>query len=204
MRISENETYLRLPLVGRGGRIGLLGGSFDPAHAGHVAITHEALKRFHLDAVWWLVSPHNPLKGHAPQGLARRIAHARAMMDHPRVKIIAPEAALQSRYSVDTLRWIMGRRPRARFVWIMGADNLAGFHQWHQWQRIMAMVPVAVLARPGLGPSALHSPCARTYRPHRVPPRALPHPQGPPAWAFAHIPLRAEASTTLRQSGVWG
>lgn len=109
--------------------IGLLGGSFDPPHAGHVHITREALKRFGLDAVWWLVSPGNPLKTRGPAPLDRRMAAARAIMRHPRVEVTDIEARLGTRYTAETLAALFARYPGVRFVWLMGADNLASFHR---------------------------------------------------------------------------
>ncbi|NWG45279.1 MAG: nicotinate-nucleotide adenylyltransferase, partial [Alphaproteobacteria bacterium] len=131
-------------------RIGLLGGSFNPAHAGHLHLSEIALARLGLHAVWWLVSPRNPLK--APQDLARleaRLASARAMARHPRIKVTDIEARLGTRYTVDTLAVLRRRHPGVRFVWLMGADNMVGFHRWRRWRAIAAALPVAVLARPG-------------------------------------------------------
>ena len=138
-----------MPLARPYQHIGLLGGSFDPPHAGHAHITREALKRFRLDQVWWLVSPGNPLKAAAPAPLARRMAAARALIDHPRVLISDFEARAGTRYTAETLRALMARYPQVRFVWLMGADNLAQLHRWQNWQWILENVPVGVRARPG-------------------------------------------------------
>ena len=131
--------------------IGLLGGSFDPAHEGHAHITREAMKRLGLDRVWWLVSPGNPLKANAPASMARRLARARALMQDPAVVVTDLEVRLGTRATVDTLRRLRAMYPGVRFVWLMGADNLVQFHRWSRWRQIMAMVPVAVMARPGAG-----------------------------------------------------
>ena len=136
-------------------RIGLLGGSFNPAHRGHRAISRGALAKLDLDEIWWLVSPSNPLKpakGMAP--LAARIASARRAARRLPIRVTAIEQALGTRYTVDTLRTLVRRYPGHRFVWIMGADNLAQFHRWRDWRRIAALVPIAVIARPGYDDAA--------------------------------------------------
>ena len=130
-------------------RIGLLGGSFNPAHRGHRRISLAAVRALGLDEVWWLVSPGNPLK---PQGgmapLAARLASARAMARHAPIHATAIEARLGTRYTVDTVRALVRRYPRNRFVWLMGADNLAQFHRWRDWRGIARCLPIAVVARP--------------------------------------------------------
>jgi len=194
-----------LPQVGRGQVVGLLGGSFDPPHQGHVNITLAALKRFGLDWVWWLVSPANPLKTQSPAPLERRMAAARAIMRHPRVRISDFEVQAGTRHTARTLRMLIGRFPQARFVWLMGADNLAGFHRWHDWRWIMETVPVGVLARPGERISARLSPAAMRYRRCRLPARAsrlLGHGRAP-AWCFINLPMSDLSSTRIRESGDW-
>ncbi|MEL6680794.1 MAG: nicotinate-nucleotide adenylyltransferase, partial [Pseudomonadota bacterium] len=141
--------YHGFPIARAGMRIGLLGGSFDPPHGGHVHITRFALKRFHLDRVWWMVSPGNPLKAEGPAALDRRMAASARIMRHPRVVITDVERRLGTRYTAETLAALQQRYPGVRFVWLMGADNLAGFHRWDRWPDIMRSVPVGVLARPG-------------------------------------------------------
>ena len=180
--------------------IGLLGGSFDPPHAGHAHITREALRRFGLDRVWWLVSPGNPLKAHGPAPLAERMAAARMVMDHPRVTISDAEAQLGTRYTAQTLRALRARYPGVRFVWLMGADNLAQFHRWKDWRAIMETVPIGVMARPGDRISARMSVAARAYPQARLPARAS-HLLGraeAPAWCFVNIPMLPISSTALR------
>ena len=155
------------PATGRGRAVGLLGGSFDPPHQGHVAITRAALTRFGLDQVWWVVSPGNPLKPHGPAPLAERLAAARALIRHPRVTVSDVEARLGTRYTADTLAALQRRYPGVRFVWLMGADNLVQLPQWDGWRRIMDSVPLgdprpagpaacraAVAAGPALSPRA--------------------------------------------------
>ena len=190
----------------RGMVVGLLGGSFDPAHEGHVHITHEAMRRFGLDQVWWLVTPGNPLKARQPAVMAARLAQARALMRHPRVKITDLEAHLGTRYTAATIRRLKARYPGVRFVWLMGADNLVQFHRWQDWEGIMRMVPVAVLGRPGSVVRGQMSRAARIYAAERVPPGAagdLGRMQ-PPVWAFADIPLSDLSSSAIRARGEWG
>jgi nicotinate-nucleotide adenylyltransferase len=186
--------------------IGLLGGSFDPAHDGHVHITHEALRRCGLTHVWWLVSPGNPLKPNPPAPLERRIARAREEMRHPRVTITGIEAQLGTRYTAETLRALHHRYPGVRFVWLMGADNLAQFDQWQDWRWIMDNVPVGVLARPGDRISARPSRAARVYAQARLPAGAarLLGRSDAPAWCFGTVPMVSLSSTMLRNRGDWG
>ncbi len=129
---------LDYPRARAGMRVGLFGGSFDPPHAGHVHVTKWAMKAFGLDRVWWLVSPGNPLKPDAPAELDRRLAAARAIMRRPRVDVTDVEARMGTRYTAATLAGLRARYPGVRFVWLMGADNLAGFHRWDRWEEIMA------------------------------------------------------------------
>jgi nicotinate-nucleotide adenylyltransferase len=190
-----------LPMAGKGQVIGLLGGSFDPAHAGHRHLTHMALQRLGLDQVWWLVSPGNPLKSRAPAPLAQRMAAARGLMRHPRVHVIAPEAALPSTRTVETLAALRAARPGLRFVWLMGADNLAGFHRWGHWREIAAQVPIAVFARPGQRLPALCAPAARMLRATRV--RRARDLLAAPGWVYVDMPMKDESSTRLRAAGFW-
>src|SRR6056297_3789072 len=156
-----------MPHAAPGQRIGLLGGSFDPPHAGHVHISKAALARFGLTDVWWLVSPGNPLKTRGPAPLDRRLQAARALIDHPRVRVTGIEARLGTRYTAQTLASLGRLYPQVRFTWLMGADNLAQFHLWQDWRLIMDSVPVGVLARPGQRISARMSKAARAYAQHR-------------------------------------
>ncbi len=194
-----------LPFAPVGASVGLFGGSFDPAHEGHVHVTGHALKRLQLDQLWWLVSPGNPLKQAGPAPLDARVARARALMRHPRVQITPIEAQLGTRYTADTLRALMHHYPGRRFVWIMGADNLAGFHRWDNWRWIMESLPIAVVARPGQQRGALSSVAARRYAQARIAARSAPVLQTvpAPAWCFLTIPLRNISSTHLRAQGVW-
>ena len=138
---------------------GLLGGSFNPAHRGHRRISLQALRRLGLDEIWWLVSPGNPLKsekGMAP--LAARLVSAQRAARRAPIRPTAIEAELGTRYTVDTLRALIRRHPDRRFVWLMGADNLAQFHRWRDWRKIAATVPIAVVTRPGYHERALKAP----------------------------------------------
>lgn len=186
--------------------IGLLGGSFDPAHGGHVHITLAALKRFGLDRVWWLVSPGNPLKARGPAPLETRLAAARAKMRHPRVEVTGIEAALGTRYTAQTIAALRARYAGVRFVWLMGADNLAQFHRWQDWEEIMHAVPVGVLARPGDRISARMSKAARVYRESRLSGRAseLLGQVEAPAWCFVNLPMSDMSSSAIRAEGGWG
>ena len=183
--------------------VGLLGGSFDPPHAGHLHISREALKRFGLDRVWWLVSPGNPLKPHGPAPLPDRLAAARALVDHPRIAVTDFEARAGTRHTAQTLDALRQAAPGLRFVWLMGADNLAQFHRWQDWRRIIESVPVGVLARPGQRISARLSPAARIYRDAQLPAHAS-HLLGrvpAPAWCFVNVPMVDISSSDLRAQG---
>lgn len=192
--------------VARAGRVvGLLGGSFDPAHGGHAHITMEALKRFGLDEVWWLVSPGNPLKARGPQPLEKRVARAREVMAHPRVKITTIERDLGTRYTAETLAALKRHYPGVRFVWLMGADNLADFHRWENWRGIFRMVPIGILARPQQRISARMSPAARQFRRYRLRGREAMRlaQMDPPAWCFVNVPMNHLSSTSIRARGEW-
>lgn len=191
------------PYAGAGQKIGLLGGSFDPPHAGHAHITRMALRRFGLDRVWWLVSPGNPLKPHGPAPLAERIATARQIMDDPRVTVTGIEARLRTRMTADTIAMLQKNYPAVRFVWLMGADNLAQFDQWDRWQDIALRVPIGVIARPGWRMAARFSRAARIMRAARLPDERarLLALAKPPAWAMIDVPLNALSSTAIRDAG---
>jgi nicotinate-nucleotide adenylyltransferase len=141
-------------------RVGLLGGSFNPAHSGHRRISLQALDALGLDQLWWLVSPGNPLKDGAGDmaPLAARLASARRAARGSRIVPTAIETRLKTRFTADTLRLLRRRYPRHRFVWIMGADNLAQFHRWDRWRAIARTMPIAVVARPGYDAGARYAP----------------------------------------------
>ena len=193
-----------LPFSRPGQVIGLLGGSFDPPHEGHVHISREALRRFGLDRLWWLVSPGNPLKRHGPAPLAARMAAARALLVHPRMAVTDFEARMGTRHTAETLAALMRVCPGRRFVWLMGADNLAQLHLWQDWRAIMASVPVGVLARPGQRISARLSVAARVHAVARLP-AVQSHALGradPPAWCFVNVPMMDISSSALRARGI--
>lgn len=194
------------PLARPGQTIGLLGGSFDPAHEGHAHITREAMKRFGLSRLWWLVSPGNPLKTRGPAPLDQRLARARAVMQDPRVTVTDIEARLGTRYTAETLAALMASYPGVRFVWLMGADNLAQLHRWQDWEWIMEHVPVGVLARPGDRISARMSRAARLYTQYRISGRAsqILGRADAPAWCFVNVPMSGQSSSAIRAAGGWG
>lgn len=194
-----------LPYAAEGQRIGLLGGSFDPPHRGHVHISEAALKRFNLDQVWWLVSPGNPLKPVAPALIEKRLAACRAISDHPRIKVSDFEAQVGTRYSAQTLEALFARARGVRFVWLMGADNLAQFHRWQRWNWIMENVPVGVIARPGDRASARMSKAAKRYEGFRLRGNqsGILADAVPPAWCFINVPMVDVSSTEIRARGDW-
>ena len=179
-------------------RVGLFGGSFNPAHEGHAHVAETALIRLGLDRVVWLVSPQNTLKG-APEPIEARIAGAAAFAASPSMIVSDVEARLGSAYSIDTIRALKARHPDVRFVWVMGADNLAGFHRWKGWTEIFRALPIAVVARPGSTLKALTSPAARRFADARVSAGVLVASK-PPAWSYLAAPLNHASSTALRGS----
>ncbi len=161
-------------MAAAGLRTGLLGGSFNPAHGGHRRASLFALRALGLDAVWWLVSPGNPLKSHKEMApLAARLRSACAQARRAPIVPTAIEQRLGTRYTVDTLRALKRRYPRRQFVWLMGADNLAQFHRWKDWRTIARMMPIAVIARPGYDAAALASPAMAWLRRFEVPAASL-------------------------------
>jgi nicotinate-nucleotide adenylyltransferase len=198
---SFGSSRVRLPYAAPGQRIGLLGGSFNPPHKAHVAISEAVLTRLGLDQVWWLVSPGNPLKNHdelAP--LAERLAACRRIARDPRIRVTGLEAELGSAYTAVTLAFLRRRLPGVHFVWVMGGDNLAGFHRWTAWRRIAALMPIAVVDRPHWRSRALASPAARAlagFRLHDRDARGLAL-AAPPAWAYLGVRLHDDSSTGIR------
>lgn len=184
-----------------GMRIGLLGGSFNPAHAGHRHISLMAMKRLRLDRVWWLVSPQNPLKPRAGMAsLSDRLASARAAARHPRILVSDLEARAGASFTCDTLALLRKRWPGVRFVWLTGADNLAQMPLWRRWQWIMGNVPVAVLDRPGYGLKSLQGKIARRYAHARLGGASLTRLAAvrPPAWGFMTCRMHPASSTAIR------
>jgi nicotinate-nucleotide adenylyltransferase len=194
-----------LPRFGdrRNVRIGVLGGSFNPAHAGHLHIARLALRRCGLDQVWLLVSPGNPLKDPADMApLATRLASARKIADGRHIVATAIEQRLHTRYTLDTLRALRRLFPRAHFVWLMGADNLSQLPRWRGWMGIVRMVPFAVLPRPTYNHRALAGHAARRLRAARHVGREAPAIVGmrPPAWVFLPAPQDPSSATAMRKA----
>ena len=181
--------------------IGLLGGSFNPAHDGHRHISLSALKRLNLDAVWWVVAPRNPLK--SPADLApfqTRLQQARAVARHPRIQVTAIEREIGTIYTVDTLSVLVRRFSDVRFVWLMGADNLVQISTWERWPRIFALVPIAVLVRPSYAFKAQASIAARRFAKARLSEARAAGlaRRKPPAWVFLHIRPHPASATLIR------
>ena len=194
------------PPVAPGLRIGLLGGSFNPPHEGHLQISRIALKRLGLDRVWWLVTPGNPLKSHGElSSLADRVAACRAMADDRRIVITTFERELGTSFTAATLAFLRLRHPATRFVWLMGADNLAGFHRWQHWQGIFHRLPLAVIDRPGAHLGSLSSRAAHLFQRSRLPEgRAqLLADAPPPAWTFLSGRLSPLSSSEIRRKREW-
>jgi nicotinate-nucleotide adenylyltransferase len=184
-----------------GMRVGLFGGSFNPAHAGHAHVAETALKRLGLDKVIWLVSPQNPLKSTSESAtLQARMASARAYAAGPHMIVSDIESRVGSRYTIDILRMLKQRFPGVRFVWIMGADNLNSLHAWRGWADIMRQMPVAVIARPGAELKSRSSPAARRFAHARLSSREAPGlaAREPPAWLYIRAPFNFASSTALR------
>lgn len=191
-----------LRLEGRPRRIGLLGGSFNPAHEGHRALSLAVLHRLKLDEIWWLISPQNPLKPR--EGMANRrarLAGAKACARHPRIHVTDFEAEAGLVFTIDTLTLLARRYKDVRFVWIMGADNWRSFHHWRGWQRIMALFPIVIVGRPSYSLSAMAGRAAQTYRARRImlPDAAILAKKLAPAWLF--LPFhRSVSATQIRAS----
>ncbi len=179
----------------------MLGGSFNPAHAGHRHVSLEALKRLDLDEVWWLIAPQNPLKPvKGMASLSDRLKGARALAGHPRIKVTDLEARLGTRFTADTLSELRRRFPRARFVWLMGADNLTQIRRWDRWKDVFRLAPIAVFARPTYCLRALAELAAQRFKRQR---RRLRNVRcladaRAPAWAFLTTRLDASSATALR------
>ena len=181
--------------------VGVFGGSFNPAHDGHLHVAETALERMGLDRVIWLVSPQNPLKSRTEMAsLADRMASARVYATSPSMIVSDFETRVGTEWTVDTLRALKARHPGVRFVWIMGADNLAGFHRWRGWTDIMRMMPVAVIARPGSLMESRFAPAAERFQHNRLPQeqaRMLPRLEAP-AWTYLTAPLNRNSSSAIR------
>lgn len=190
-----------LPPVCAGQRIGLMGGTFNPPHEGHAVCALTALRRLKLDQLWWMVTPGNPLKsGAGLPSLEERMAESRKLVSDPRITVTGFEASLGTSYTYATVRYLTRRLSGVHLVWVMGADNLAGFHRWQRWRDIAAAVPIAVVDRPGWRHRALASPAVGNLARFRVPESAAPLVplMDPPAWVFLSTRLSPASSTALR------
>ena len=193
--------YFRMPHVEPGMTVGLFGGSFNPPHAGHALVAEIAMRRLQLDQLWWIVTPGNPLKsGRELKPLAERIAQSERLAQDPRIKVTAFEAGFNVRYTADTVALVLAHNPGVRFIWIMGADNLRDFHRWQRWRLIAAMMPIAVIDRPGATLAYLSSTMALAYPHARVDEddAALLARYRPPAWTFIHGPRSSLSSSAIR------
>ena len=190
-----------MPHVEPGMAVGLFGGSFNPPHDGHLLVAETALRKLRLHQLWWMVTPGNPLKEKSDfPDLTTRLEWCRKRITDPRVKLTAFEAAHRLRYTAETLEFILDRNPGIDFVWVMGADNLAGFHRWQNWQAIANSVPIAVIDRPGSTLAYLSSIMAKTFDHARVDEAdtgALVR-MDPPAWTFIHGRRSPLSSTAIR------
>ena len=185
--------------------IGLMGGSFNPAHSGHKLISELAIKRLSLDKLWWLVSPQNPLKPKDDMaGIDERVQHAVKVSGHPRIKIMTIESYLNTQYTIEILEILTQRFPSTRFVWIMGADNLVQFSEWKDWEKIASLVRIAVFDRPNFSLKSLASKMPRRFFRNRLRERqglALRN-KFPPAWIFFHTNLSHISATKIRSETI--
>ena len=193
--------HLIMPPTAPGMVVGLFGGSFNPPHAGHELVSEIALRRLNLDQLWWMVTPGNPLKDkRALAPLDERLSLCETLIHDPAIKVTAFEKTLGTAYTARTLSAVKARNPDVRFIWIMGADNLKGFHRWQNWKRIAETFPIAVIDRPGSTLSYLSSKMARTFDYARVDEddAGVLWKHRAPAWTFIHGPRSTLSSTALR------
>lgn len=199
------QKAMRFPHVEDGQTVALFGGSFNPPHEGHLHVSETALVRAQVDQVWWLVSPGNPLKDHSElKPLATRIRQCQKLIKHPRIKVTAFEARFNVAYTEKTLSLLVKLRPRVNFIWLMGADNLASFHRWQNWQKIAALMPIMVFDRPGSTLSYRSARAAIAMSRYRIDESdcALLARLSPPAWTFIHGPRSSQSSTAIRNARV--
>lgn len=199
--VPEPHPINPLSPIWKGRRIGLLGGSFNPAHRAHLLVSQTAINRLGLDEVWWLVSPQNPLKSSedmAPQ--AERLAEARRVAAGQRIRPTDIESALGTRFTVDTLAALRRRFPLTKFVWLMGADNLQQVTRWKRWPDIFRLTPVAIFGRPNYSLSAMSSTAAKRFGTRRIPVERARDLAGmvPPAWTFIHLRHEPTSATAIR------
>ena len=191
---------LKLPGPHAGLKIGIFGGSFNPAHAGHFHVASTAMRTLNLDWVWWIVARGNPLKSDHGDFAARLLSSRRLTDHHPRMRATDIELKAGLTYSIDVIRLLNARAASAKFVWLMGSDSLSFFHKWKEWSELARAVPIAVVARPGSERTALNSTFATRYSKARIPMNEaadLPYRTGP-NWAYLTAPLNHLSSTELR------
>jgi nicotinate-nucleotide adenylyltransferase len=190
--------------VAPGLRIGLLGGSFNPAHEGHLHVSEVALKRLGLDYVWWLVAPQNPLK--SPRGMADfrdRLTGARKLArGHPRLRVSDIEARTRTCYTIDTIARLKARFPQLKFVWLMGSDNLVTFHRWRNWQELARRIPIAVVMRPGTTLAPLKAMAAQRFAAARPRSESGLADADPPAFVILDSRRNAASATDIRAKGL--
>ncbi|MGF1474305.1 MAG: nicotinate-nucleotide adenylyltransferase [Geminicoccaceae bacterium] len=192
--------------TGRKRRIGILGGSFNPAHEGHLHLSSQALKRLALDQLWWLVSPQNPLKSRDETAAwETRLRAARAVARDPRIRVSELEAQFPDSYTVNSLFRIRRRWPDTHFVWLMGADNLATLHRWYRWRTIMEFVPVAVFDRDPYSYKGVNGVAASAYADDRWPAERSSElaEAAPPAWCLLRLRKHPAASRSIRAERGW-
>ena len=186
-------------------KIGLLGGSFNPAHHGHLSISKIALRRLGLNQIWWIVSPRNPLKKYDfLYDFEERVFSARKIINTNKISISKLELNAQIKYTIGTLEYLRTRYHRSRFVWIMGADNLNQFHLWKEWEKIIRLMPIAIIDRPSSSLNVTSSVFANKYRAYRIDEadssQLIYYKK--PAWVFMHTKLNYQSSSQLRNSEV--
>lgn len=195
--------HVRTPHIRAGMRIGVMGGSFNPPHAGHAMVAVTALKRLQLDQLWWLVTPGNPLKINSDlPNLVDRMAACQALARDPRMRVTAFERELRTPFTAATLAFLKHRYRGVTFIWVMGADNLASFHRWQRWRQIASQMPIAVVDRPGWRLRALSSPAALALQRLRIPEARARHlgRSGGARWTFLSARLSPASSTQLRKA----
>jgi nicotinate-nucleotide adenylyltransferase len=186
-------------------KIGILGGSFNPAHEGHLSISKIALQRLNLDEVWWIISPRNPLKKYdILYDFEDRVSSAEKVIDTNHISISKLEKNAQIRYTIGTVEYLKTRYIGTKFVWIMGADNLKNFHRWREWDKLALTVPIAIIDRPSSSLDVTSSLFANKYRKYRVDEADAQNlaDKKKPAWVFLHSKLNDQSSSQLRNSGV--
>jgi nicotinate-nucleotide adenylyltransferase len=178
-------------------RVGLLGGSFNPAHQGHRHISTEAIKRLGLNQVWWLVSPQNPLKQPYKKSLKQRVQLAEKVARHPRIKILDIEKQQSNNYSFNTIKKLQQRHPNYKFVWLMGADNLGSFHKWYRWHDILRKIVIVIFDRGDYFHHVLRGKFASRYRRFRSIPTLLNYRL--PNWSFIKMRKHNISSSLIRK-----